>query len=99
MGKKCTSVGFFFDKTIIPFCICLKTWCVNLQPFSFSLARFNAVSRWAKDFLSRASIYFLSLFSSVRSVCLFFYFLSVGANLSASWSQSSKKEKDRERMK
>lgn len=22
---------FFFDKTIIPFCICLTTWCVNLH--------------------------------------------------------------------
>lgn len=63
---------WFFDKTIIPICICLITWCVNLQPFRFNLACFNAVSRWAKDFLSRASIYFLKLLFSVRSVCLFF---------------------------
>lgn len=76
-GRENTSVVFLI-KTIIPICICLITWCVNLQPFRFNLAPFNAVSRWAKDFLSRASIYFLKLLFSVRSVCLFsFFFFSM----------------------
>lgn len=82
-GREKHACGFF-DKTIITICICLITPCVNLQPFRFDLARFfwvffNAVSRWAEDFLSRASIYFLKLLFSGRSVCLvlFLFFFSL----------------------
>ena len=72
-GKENNGCGFFFDKTIIPICICLITQCVNLRPFSLNLARPNAANRWAKDFLSRASIYFLKPLFSVGSVCLLYY--------------------------
>lgn len=89
-------VWAFFDKTIIPICICLITWCVNLQPFRFNLALFNAASRWGKGFpVTCFDIFPQTVIFSQKRVPLF---LPVGANLSASWSQSSRKYREGREM-